>query len=111
MSKTPTTRQRKGKPRFICRLLTDDNKIIRAYCWDEEVPKSVEVLLKVENENIYTKREATTKETEELLKGNMALQRPDGEFFPAFAQPDGTLADEILILREKKYNPYKKIKK
>lgn len=107
MSKTPITRQRKRKPRFICRLLTDDNRIIRTYCWDEEVPKEVEVLVKAD-ENIYTTREATVKETEELLKGNIALQRPDGEFFPVFVQPDGTLADEVVVFRAKEYNPYKK---
>ena len=105
---TERIKRRNKKPKFICELLTDDNEIIRTYCWNEELPEKVEILLGVEDGNIYTTREATAKELEELMKGNMELQRPDGESYPVFIQEDGTLADKIVILREKTYNPYKK---
>lgn len=69
---TERIKRRNKKPKFICELLTDDNKIIRTYCWNEELPEKVEILLDVEDGNIYKTREATTKELVELLeKGNI----------------------------------------
>ncbi len=64
-------KRRNKKPNFICELLTDDNEIIRTYCWDEEPPEKVEILLDVEDGNIYKTREATAKELIELIEGNL----------------------------------------
>ncbi len=64
-------KRRNKKPKFICELLTDDNKIIRTYCWDEEMPEKIEILLGVEEGNIYKTREATAKELVELREGNL----------------------------------------
>lgn len=57
------------KPKFIYELLTDDNKTIRTYCWNEEQPEKVEILLSIEDGNIYKTREATVKELVELAEG------------------------------------------
>lgn len=64
-------KRRNKKPNFICELLTDDNEIIRTYCWDKELPEEIEILLAVEEGNIYKTREATVKELVELTKGNL----------------------------------------